>query len=1350
MALLAGQLWLGAAGPDLTPESMPRVPPREPAQALRSFELRPGFHAELLAAEPLVASPVAIAVDESGAAFVVEMRDYSERRPEALGRVRRLTDTDGDGIYDHATVFLDHLPWPTAVTCWDGGVFLGATPDLIFAKDIDNDGVADVREVVFTGFAQRYAPFATNQLNVQALLNSLQWGPHQRIHGATSMSGGEVRRVDSPFTQQWRKRYQTRPSSSPATESTAPVSLSGRDFSFDPRSLQLRAEPGGGQHGMSFDSDGRKFVCSNSDHLQWIAFNDLAAPANPYHDLGSPRRSIAADGAAAEVFRRSPDEPWRVLRTRWRVAGVVEGMVEGGGRPSGYFTGATGVTLYRGDAYGPDFAGDAFIADCGSNLIHRKKIRRASDGSGLIGERAPDEARREFLASTDNWFRPVQFYNAPDGCLWVVDMYRETIEHPWSIPPRLKEHLDLDSGRERGRLWRLTPDAGTGPVKARYVGRNSSARELAQLLAHPNGWHREIAARLLHERQDSSVVPELLRVAKESPSAHGRRLALSVLVAENQLDDATLAHALQDSDPAVRAEAFRQVRTRLATPSAGTNWPAVLQPAAEREAQEEVLVEIAFALDAPTVTPTQRATAVATLLRSPKTMVRSAALHAANGTEFELWTAEIRTNRTGSITVLRELTTVLGRRANPADIASIAKILIAHRPMEASRQLGTALAEGLARSGKKLADFISAQELQTWFNPALEELAQTNADNTAVQLLAWDARPETGARLLKRLAIAPEAQVPALLAALRQHPVLVTNASLLRETWTATPKSRHSALTDLWLRSAQGARTLLATAAEPKRAVDPTTWTPSQVAALRGHSAADVREQARRLLGDPPASRQAVIETFSPALSERGDPVRGATIFQERCATCHAFRGRGIALGPDLASVAANGPEKLLVAILDPNRDVAPQFAAWTAETVDGETVTGIKVQDSDTSVTLRQAGGVELTMDRPRLRSFESAGRSLMPEGLEQGWTSSDLAGLLTFLTSDETGRSLVLHSTTVAGNGRNSRDRRVGDGGPGVAAELANPFGVVRGPDGALWFCEYDGHRIRRLDPSGTLTTFAGTGAAGYTGDGGPAHAATFNQPHEIRFDASGNLYVADMRNHAIRRVDRQTGTITTIAGNGQSGYSGDGGPAISAQLRQPHSLQFDPQGNLFICDIGNHVIRRVDSRSGIISTFAGTGRPGPTPDGAPISGTPLNGPRSLDFDSRGNLWLATREGNQVFRFDLSSGTIHHAAGTGAKGFSGNGGPARTATLSGPKGISVAGNGDVYLADTESHSIRKLSAQTGHLELVVGTGEAGDGPDGDARSCRLNRPHGIWLDPDGTLYIGDSENHRIRKVSR
>jgi streptogramin lyase len=330
-----------------------------------------------------------------------------------------------------------------------------------------------------------------------------------------------------------------------------------------------------------------------------------------------------------------------------------------------------------------------------------------------------------------------------------------------------------------------------------------------------------------------------------------------------------------------------------------------------------------------------------------------------------------------------------------------------------------------------------------------------------------------------------------------------------------------------------------------------------------------------------------------------------------------------------------------------------------------------------------------------------------------------------------------------TVAGTGTAGS---AGDGGPATAAQIDNPFGVIRGPDGNLWFCEYSGQRVRKITPDGKIHIVAGSGQKGYTGDGGPALQATFNLPHEIRFDKKGDLYIVDMTNNAVRKVDMKTGVITTFAGTGKPGYSGDGGPAKDAKFKQPHSIQFDPAGDLYICDIGNNVIRKVDMKTGIISAIAGTGSAGPTPDGAPIAGTPLNGPRSIDFDADGNLWLVTRAGNQVFKFDLKAGKIHHIAGNGKKGFTGNGGPAKDATLSGPKGIAVAPNGNVWLADTESHSVRMIDVKNGTLELIAGTGEKGDGPEGDPLKCKMARLHGIFVDKDGSVFIGDSEAHRVR----
>ena len=332
-----------------------------------------------------------------------------------------------------------------------------------------------------------------------------------------------------------------------------------------------------------------------------------------------------------------------------------------------------------------------------------------------------------------------------------------------------------------------------------------------------------------------------------------------------------------------------------------------------------------------------------------------------------------------------------------------------------------------------------------------------------------------------------------------------------------------------------------------------------------------------------------------------------------------------------------------------------------------------------------------------------------------------------------------------TFAGVGRAGYS---GDGGPATRALLDNPFGVVRGPDGALYVCDTMNHVIRKVSAAGTISTVVGSGISGYWGDGGPAADARLNEPYEVRFDKKGNMFWVERLNHVVRRLDAKDQTISTVAGTGKKGFSGDGGPGVKATLSEPHSIQFGPGGDLYVCDIGNHRVRIVNMKTGIITTFAGTGEQAPTPDGSRIEGTSLNGPRAIDFDREGNMWLALREGNAVYKLDLKSRTIHHIAGTGEKGFTGNGGPARQATLSGPKGISIAPDGNVYLADTESHSIRMIDLTKKTVELIAGTGEKGDGPDGDPLACKMARPHGVFVDSDGLVFVGDSETHRVRVI--
>jgi sugar lactone lactonase YvrE len=332
------------------------------------------------------------------------------------------------------------------------------------------------------------------------------------------------------------------------------------------------------------------------------------------------------------------------------------------------------------------------------------------------------------------------------------------------------------------------------------------------------------------------------------------------------------------------------------------------------------------------------------------------------------------------------------------------------------------------------------------------------------------------------------------------------------------------------------------------------------------------------------------------------------------------------------------------------------------------------------------------------------------------------------------------------------------IGDGKPGLSnTQVNNPYGLIAGPDGALYFCDLGNQRVRRMDlATRIVTTVAGDGQRGYRGDGGPATGASLAAPHELAFDRAGNLYIAERDNHVIRKVELKTGIISTAAGTGAAGFGGDGGPGAKAQLRQPHCVLRDADGSLLICDIGNHRIRRLRPETGVIETWAGTGEAKLPAEGAGIREATLDGPRTLALASNGDLYLALREGNAIYRIEARSGRLTRIAGTGATGYSGDGGPAlqarfggsnttgNVARLAGPKGLALAGE-MLYVVDTESHAIRRVDLRGGGIVTVLGTGAAGDGPESDPLECQLNRPHSA-LFANGVLYVGDSEAHRIR----
>ncbi len=956
-----------AASPDVTADQLPRIPPTGADRAAETISVRPGFRIELMAAEPLVVDPIAIAFDEEARAYVIEMRDYSERRDDRLGRVKLLYDDNDDGRYDRAVVFAEGLPWPTGVTCWDGGVFVVSSPDLWYLKDTDGDGIADLREVVITGFGE-----LVTKWNVQQLPNSLQWGPDQRIHLAVGGNASHLR------------------TSRPNPEAT--LDLNGRDLSFDPRLRDLRSEPGGGQWGITFDDIGRKFTCTNSNHFLQDVFPAFALQQSPM--LSGAPVNIAEDGPQAEVYRTSPVEPWRLLRTQWRVAANMAG-IEGGGRASGYFTSACGITCYRGDAFPVEYVGNFFIADCGSNLIHRK----ITQGHIRLSARRPDdETSTEFAASSDNWFRPVAFANAPDGCLWVCDMYREIVEHPLSIPPAIKQHLDLNSGNDRGRLWRFVPNGYQPRVQSKPS--RLSSTELVSLLASPNGWHRDTAARLLHERADRTVVSNLTKLLQQSPQPIGRMTALRVLTSLTEPDEVPWAIAIADADSKVRTAALVLLGTVFQQRDLSPSLRHSLQTLIHDQAPD---VRFAFAMLLPFLPAPERTDAITTLCDGDLASLefRQVLLAQVGDAATGLWVKLSKSDRVDHRQFTQQLIRQIGQRAQPDEIALVFQSLPKTTHAAFSLQ---PLADGIAHTGKNLTDLAPISAIETLREVAAKSLDESTTDPDchvcAYQILGLIGTTEWAPAIAASLSVhSTRAEVLAAIEALdRLRPDDL--GKLFTQLWAKIPLSTQASLIQTW-RSRPAIVDALLTALE-SGIIPPSDISTTDTAALRALRDPQLAQRVEAIFGAP-GSREAALEKYHPAIARGGSAKLGKPIFRTRCATCHRKMGEGTPIGPDLETVLNSGKEKILMNILDPSREVTIGFVTGILQTVDGLTVSGIIVDESSAGITLKIAGQSPRTFPRAEIEEFRRSPKSLMPEGLETGISLEEMSHLLEFLTTSK-----------------------------------------------------------------------------------------------------------------------------------------------------------------------------------------------------------------------------------------------------------------------------------------------------------------------------------------------------------
>lgn len=977
--------------PDYSSE-LPRVQPLSAEEAIDAFQVAPGFRIELVVAEPMVFDPVAISYDEHGRMYVVEMRGYSEQANDNLGRIACLEDSDGDGRYDSRHVLVDKLSWPTAIICYDGGVFVGAAPDIWYFKDTNSDHKADLQKRVFTGFGKS---------NVQGLLNSFRWGLDNRIHGATSSSGGSVVRVDENDQAVGE-----------------PLALRRRDFAFDPESLVMTAESGGGQHGMSFDDFGTKYVCSNSDHLQQVMFEDRYVARNRYAAAPSPRQMIAADGPQADVFRASPVEPWRIVRTRLRVAGAVNGPVEGGGKPAGYFTGSTGVTVFRGIGTtdpATNLLGTAIIGDVGSNLVHRKRLTR--NGLSVVGSRI--DANSELLRSTDIWFRPVQFANGPDGCLHIIDMYREVIEHPKSLPPMIKKHLDLTSGRDRGRIWRLIPSEVQEPASRSLATR--SPRQLVGALASPIGWVRETASRVIATKKPTAAIGPLVNTVLQQQSKVAAVHALHLLDTLNGLDANSLMSALNSDAAEVRAAAVRLAESPRFRRGVGSEKALLEHPLVHEkllslanDADAQVRYQLAFTLGELDGRRRREAmVAIATnenhnrwvqlALQSSSTDIATELLghlsvdDSVAAETRELWietlSQQIRTRNDAS--EIDSAMVLLRRLASDEDSVAIARTIGASLSNGASVELQRQVAEAMNGSNSN------------WLSEQLQSAQATieSSVTTPLQKVAAIEKLSLGSfaftkEVANHLLVADQpAQIQDAVIRVVSSFRDGDSAKWLIERRAQLGPSQQRLIDDaLWSHQSSAATFLRAL---DRGDVERATVSSEAIRRFTKYPDKAIADLANRLV-DVPTSHdlKTLIASYSREIdSVEGNATAGATMFQKHCAVCHRVGQLGKAIGPNLLAASARGRNFLLTNILDPNREVDPAFQTYAIVLHDGRVMSGVISAETATSLTVGDNKGEQTTVLRHDIDTLQRTGRSLMPEGLEKQLSPSDLANLFAWL---------------------------------------------------------------------------------------------------------------------------------------------------------------------------------------------------------------------------------------------------------------------------------------------------------------------------------------------------------------
>jgi putative membrane-bound dehydrogenase-like protein len=945
-------------------------PPLSPADSLKKIHVRPGFEVELVAAEPLLESPVAIDWDERGRLWVVEMIDYPlglDGKGKPGGRVRILEDTNDDGKYDKTTLVADGLRFPTGIITWREGAIITAAPEIIFLKPANSEKSWS-QQVLYSGF------FEANQ---QLRVNGLRWGLDNWVYcanGAHHGAYGTATKIKSTITGEL-------------------IPIGSRDFRFKPDTGILDPQSGPSQFGRNPDNWGNWFGVQNSWPLWHYVLQDHYIRRNPHVPAPDPVHQVIGP-KNPKVF------PSGKLEKRFHSF-----------EESGHFTSACAATIYRDNLlFGVTSNMHSFTCEPFHNLVHHGVIEE--DGVSFNGHRAPEEMNSEFFSSADRWTRPVMTRTGPDGALWVVDMYRYMIEHPEWLPPQGRAELmpHYRAGEDRGRIYRVFPE-GHRPSAPQKLAR-LTLRQLVAALDSPNGWQRDKVQQMLVWKQDRSAIPLLEKLARNSAASSVSRLhALCTLDGLNALRPELVQQALADPNPGIRIHALRLSETRFN--------PGILTAATNlvSDSNPKVLLQLACTLgqwNDPSASQALGRLAVAN--HADKFII--AAVLSSGMAHCPALVDQAVSAGGQALSALSEPLLNLALGLDQRD--SVAHLL---RPALKPRTAGFEL-EQMERfsefldtlahrktSWTDLSKSSSADELSKELQevPALFAAAKTLATDparadseriTAAALLARESSTKPSAIQMLAECLTPKTPSPAQRAAIKALGLTGDESvpQVLTKNWDRLgPDTRIAVFDELMSREPW---TFALVQRLQEGAINPALLEPVRKDRLLHHHSARVKEIAIKVLNaDNTQSRTKVIADFRPALTLTGEPGRGKTIHAKLCAVCHKLGDVGNDVGPNLQSVAAHPPEKLLVSILDPNASIEPGYLAYSCTLANGEELYGIIAAETGNSMIIKMADGKTRTILRRNIASLRSANLSLMPEGLESGMSKQDMADLISFL---------------------------------------------------------------------------------------------------------------------------------------------------------------------------------------------------------------------------------------------------------------------------------------------------------------------------------------------------------------